>query len=147
LSAVPSVQKKGLSPAIKTPIRERGQVKHGEKPGMTFSSITQNVAHAVVKARFHITRTEMSTEYLNTSIYPVLMPIADPVITVFITVDSNARDAVRLERNKKVGSAIHALAQTIRNELYLLESTGKESGTKSTLIKGSRPTHGRKKGG
>ena len=147
MSAARNARKKGVSKPVRSPIRERGQVKHGEKPAMTFSSITQNVAHAVLKAKFHITRTEMSTEYLNTSIYPVLMPIADPVISVFITVDSNARDAVRLERNKKVDSAIHALAQTIRNELYLLESTGRESGTKSNLIKEKVPMRGKKNGG
>jgi len=133
MSAERNAPKKGLSPAIRTPIRERGRVKNGRKPETPSSPPTPPAAHAEIRARCHITPrhwitdADLSMDDLNITIYPVQKHTVINAITVSIAVDSNAIDVAKLERNKKVEFAIGALVQAIRNELYLTGSTKTEN--------------------
>ena len=146
MSAVRNARKKGVSKPVRRPIRERGRLRSGEKPGMSSCSPTQNAGHAELRAKFLITPIEMSTEYLHILTYRGHSPSAPPVISVFITVDSSALNVAKLERNKKVEFAIGALAQTIRNELYLIESTKTENAMPITKSRDDGRESGKRSG-
>lgn len=136
MPAVRNAHKKGLPKIIRSPIRERGQVKHGGKREMSFSSKTPHALHAEIAAKFHITKDTMSTVDQSIFFYQKLKHTAPDVIWVSIGVDSSASNVEKLEQNERVRSAIHALVLWIKKELYLEESADKESGT------GKRPSLG-----
>jgi hypothetical protein len=144
LSAVRNVQRKGAPKPIRTPIRERGQVKHGEKPKFYFSNKIPDVSFAEIQAKYRITKDSTYMVKWNISDCVIQRRTVPPVIEVCIEVTFNAVDVEKLIQNEKVNSAMGVLIEALKRELFTEESTGKENKIKSTLIKINLPTDGRK---
>jgi hypothetical protein len=74
------------------------------------------------------------------------LPYVSLVIEGSMLSASNALSAAKLAVNPKVTSAMVACLEVIESELFTERNTGRESGTKSNLIKINLPTDGKKNG-
>lgn len=145
MSAVRNARKKGVSKPVRSPIRERGRVKHGEKREIVFFWETRSVPTVNHILEYRIIPLLRSMGDQNISISKIPSPCVSLVIEVAIAEDTDVQTAARLALNRKIQSAMVACLEVIESELFTEESIDKESGTKSNLIKINLPTNGRKK--
>lgn len=143
MSAVPNAHKKGLSPAVRTPIRERGRVKSGVKPGMPFCCPIPPAPIVNPRLEYRITQLSKSMANQNILNSKIPSPYVSLVIEGSMLSGFNALSAAKLAVNPKVTSAMVACLEVIENELFTGRNTGKESGTKPTQIKESRRGRGK----
>ena len=135
MSAVPNAHKKGLSPAVRTPIRERGRVKSGVKPGMPFCCPIPPAPIVNPRLEYRITQLSKSMANQNILNSKIPSPYVSLVIEGSMLSGFNALSAAKLAVNPKVTSAMVACLEVIESELFIAESTHNEGGTKSTEIK------------
>ena len=127
MSVIRNARKKGVSKPVRSPIRERGRVKHGEKPGIDFSSPIPDVPTVTRRVEYRTTQIPKYTVNPNTLNSLERLPSVSLVIEMVMPEDSDARNVTKLAVNPRVTSAMVACLEVIESELSTERNTGTEN--------------------
>lgn len=121
MSAVRNARKKGVSPAVRTPIRERGRLRNGENPETISFSETPDAPTVTRRVEYRTTQIPKYMVNPNTLNSLERLPSVSLVIEVRTPVDSDARNVTKLALNPTVTSAMVACLEVIENELSTVD--------------------------